>query len=199
MCSWCWGFAPTLERLRAEYPELELQLILGGLRPGPYAQALDDNMREYLRHHWQAVQQASGQAFNDEVLSWQDWRYDTEPACRAVVSMRQLAPDATLPFFTRLQRAFYAEAIDVTVDSSYPDLVEAFGVDSHTFIERFHSDGVKQATWQDFSLSRSLGVQGFPSLLLVDEGRYQALATGFTPFSELEKRLERAAKVLTQS
>ncbi len=33
MCSWCYGFAPELKEIISNLPEVEFQLILGGLRP----------------------------------------------------------------------------------------------------------------------------------------------------------------------
>ena len=42
------------------------------------------------------------------------WVYDTELPCSAVVTVRNLNEKATLPFFARLQRAFYAERVDIT-------------------------------------------------------------------------------------
>ena len=38
MCSWCWGFAPEIESLADDYP---IEVVVGGLRPGPSAQPLD--------------------------------------------------------------------------------------------------------------------------------------------------------------
>ena len=35
MCSWCWGFAPTIKEIRLNYSEkLKIKLVMGGLRSG---------------------------------------------------------------------------------------------------------------------------------------------------------------------
>jgi len=35
MCSWCWGFAPIIEKIRERYSDrLNFGLMLGDLRPG---------------------------------------------------------------------------------------------------------------------------------------------------------------------
>ena len=36
MCSWCWGFAPVLERMQEVY-DVPLRVVVGGLRPGSEA------------------------------------------------------------------------------------------------------------------------------------------------------------------
>ena len=33
MCSWCYGFAPELDKFIANHPELKIRLVQGGLRP----------------------------------------------------------------------------------------------------------------------------------------------------------------------
>ena len=65
MCSWCYGFARTLEELLndpGEAAPLQLALVMGGLRPfttEPMSAARADE----LAGHWQQVAQASGQPF----------------------------------------------------------------------------------------------------------------------------------------
>ena len=41
-----------------------------------------------------------------------------EPACRAALAVRNLAPAATLGYFAAVQRAFYAEGRDVTRETN---------------------------------------------------------------------------------
>jgi len=89
MCSWCWGFAPVIERIIADYPQLPLHLVAGGLRPGARA-PLDDAARSALGEHWEAVAIASGQPFLTPDDLPDAFVYNTEPACRALVTGRDL-------------------------------------------------------------------------------------------------------------
>ena len=184
MCSWCWGFVPVLNELLGAYP-LPLRTIVGGLRPGGAAQLLDDNLRSYLKQHWQQVEQVSGQPFNYQSLARENWRYDTELAARAVVTMRLLVPEQEFVFFKQLQQAFYADAIDITQSEVYPDLLNGFEVDAETFREQMLSDDIKEATYYDFALTQHLGIRGFPSLLLADGDELTMLSHGYRPFEEL--------------
>ena len=92
MCSWCWGFAPVVRRL-AEDLDLPVQVVVGGLRAGPSAEALDDRLASFLQGCWTDVQEASGQPFDHALLQTRGWRYDTELACTAVVAARRRAPE----------------------------------------------------------------------------------------------------------
>ena len=60
--------------------------------------------------------------------------YDTEPACRAMVTMRRLAPDKALGFMAAIQRAFYGNNQDVTQAEVLAAIAEReTGIDVATF------------------------------------------------------------------
>ncbi len=167
MCSWCWGFAPVLEQLDQRF-ELPLRVVVGGLRPGPAAEVLDEGLKQVLLHHWQQVEEASGQPFDHAGLDRVGWRYDTMVPDTAVVTMRHIDDAKTLPFFATLQRAFYEDVVDITDPAVYPTLLGAFDVDVQKFSELMGSDEMRDATIEDFRLAQRLGVSGFPTLLLRD-------------------------------
>ena len=187
MCSWCWGFAPTIDKVDASY-DIPLRIVVGGLRPGNRAEPLDA-IRGLLQHHWGKVATASGQPFDLAGLEREDWVYDTMTADTAVVTMRHLAPDETLAFFTRVQRAFYAERVDVTDPDVYPALLEGFPVDVDEFASNLASPGMKAATEKDFEEAAWLGVTGFPTLLLRDGASTVPLSLGYAPFERVAERL----------
>ena len=57
----------------------------------------------------------------------ESFNYDTEPACRAVMTVRRLQP--TLAFMARIQQAFYAENRDMTSAAEIFLLAEQAGLD----------------------------------------------------------------------
>lgn len=179
MCSWCWGFAPVLERMSEVY-EIPIRLVVGGLRPGPDANELDDRVAMTLAHHWEQVAHASDQPFDHTFLDRRDgWVYDTEVPAIAVVTMRELAPEDTLRFHSHLQRAFYVEGVDITDRAQYPGLIDGFDVDGDKFMEMFGSEEMKARAWKDFSEARSMGVAGFPTLLVRDGEEYGIVTRGY--------------------
>jgi putative protein-disulfide isomerase len=186
MCSWCWGIAPELELLTEAHPELPLRIVVGGLRPRPNAQTVGPELAGYLAHHWEEVERRSGQPFDRTLLDRHGWLYDTEPSCRAVVVMRELAPHETFRFFKRLQRAFYAEGLSVWDPEIYGELLNGFDVDRDTFLEVFGAQDSVRATWQDFSLARSWGINGFPTIVFRQGSTGQIIARGYTTAADME-------------
>lgn len=188
MCSWCYGFGPEIERLDERF-DFPTRLIIGGLRPGPAAEVLGDRLRSFLRHHWEEIGERTGQPFDLSGLDRDDWTYDTLLPDTAAVAMRELNPDTALRFFARLQRAFYAEAIDITDPGMYPQLLDAFDVDPDDFVSSLSSDEMLQATYTDFGEARGLGAAGFPSLYLRADDDVYLASRGFAPAEMLEPAL----------
>lgn len=188
MCSWCWGFAPVLEQLDARF-DFPIEVVAGGLRPGDAAEELDDRMRQFLVHHWTEIEQRTGQPFNMAGLDRQGWRYDTMTADSAVVTMRNLDPANTLRWFNRLQRAFYAEAFDVTDPAVYPDLLDGFEVDGDEFTAMLTSEEMVRQTWGDFATAQRLGATGFPTLFLREESSAYLVTRGYAPYEPIEEGL----------
>jgi len=89
----------------------DLPLVVGGLRTGSGA-AREPATRRYILEHWQAVTDATGQPFKLEGALPEGFVYDTEPACRAVVTARSLAPDCAWNLRGLIPHAFYVEGRD---------------------------------------------------------------------------------------
>ncbi len=177
LCSWCYGFSTEIKKVREELPQLPFQLVMGGLRP--FNDQKIDSMKDFLKGHWEHVAQRSGVPFNFNILSDPSFIYDTEPPCRATVTTRLLAPELEMHMFHLIQRAFYFENKHTDQLSTYKELLPQLGIDETEFEEAFESKSIKDLTLADFKLSRSLGVQGFPSTILKTEDQMTVMSRGF--------------------
>jgi putative protein-disulfide isomerase len=189
MCSWCWGFAPEIESLAEDMP---VEVVVGGLRPGPMAQPLEDRMAGFLARHWVEIAERTGQPFDTGFLDRRDgWIYDTEPAAIAVTQMREMNEPATLEYFTDVQMAFYGQGADVTDFEVLAGLAERHGVDTDQFADALPTEEAKERAWNDFSRSRNWGINGFPTLVgTLEDGRLALLARGWTPANTIRERID---------
>ena len=191
MCSWCWGFAPVLDAVRAQYAgKFDFRIIVGGLRPGPQAEPMDDRLREFLREEWSKIKKVTGQPFDLAFLDRTDFLYDTEPAARAVVAMRHLQPESEFDFFKRMQRAFYAENTDISDPAHCCRLAEEFGVDGAAFAARMASQEIVEAIQRDFEEAQGIGVRGFPSLVVEADGAYGLVTYGYRTLDPVRAALD---------
>lgn len=181
MCSWCWGFAPTVERLRDELA-LPVTVVNGGLRPGDSAESMSPKMAQFLRGCWTQVGEASGQPFDFGGLERPPtWRYDTEPPARLVAAVKAEAPAAALPVFHRLQQAFYAEGVDVVDPATWADLLAGLVDAPEDLVAAAQADEGKALAWRDFSQARAWGITGFPCLLLRIGDELTLVTRGWAP------------------
>lgn len=182
MCSWCYGFSTVVEEIRKAFGRaLPIRLVMGGLRPGT-EQPLTPQARQEITTHWKHVHEASGLPFDETVLS-DGFVYDTDPAARAVVIVRREDPELAVAFLARVQRAFYAEARDVTQGETLADLASEMGLDRARFLQQWESEDAKQETWRDYAISQRAGVTGFPTLVAGpnEEGVFGVVTRGYAP------------------
>jgi putative protein-disulfide isomerase len=200
MCSWCYGFGKEVTELRKAVPALELQVVVGGLRPGETA-VMPRHQRLARLEHWSRVEAASGLPFNREAfLANDNLIYDTEPACRAVVTARRLAPEADqLVVLRTIQRAFYVDGRDITTGEALADVTasalseQGFATTPREFLDAWRSPDAIAETRADFLQARRWGISSFPSLLLEDGDKLYNLSPGYIDAEQLVSRVRTVA------
>ena len=194
MCSWCYGFGKTMDALLAEPGDaapLQLALLMAGLRPYT-SEPLAPGRADEIFGHWRHVHEATGLPFvqaPNTSLHEAGFVYDTEPASRAVVSVRALSAKHVWHYFKDVQRAFYADARNVTRSEVLADLAEPLGLPRDKFLEAFESEAMHAATRQDFAQSQAWGIRGFPALVAEHAGGLHLVAQGYLPIEGLRERL----------
>ena len=188
MCSWCYGFSSELTALLAQLPDANISLVMGGLR-AYNTQIMDAAFKKTLRGHWQHVHEASGLPFGEKLFDRDDFIYDTEPACRAVIVARQHTPDQALDFMHALQAAFYRDGRDITQGEILSDIAAECGFAREPFLATWNSQEAKAAARQDFEATQRLGVRGFPTLILEHGGELYLVSNGFQRAAALLERI----------
>ena len=192
MCSWCYGFAPVISALADRFEgRMAVHVVMGGLRAGHTAPMRAED-KDYIRDAWTRVGAATGQPFDFSFLDREGFIYDTEPACRAVVTARRLLPRLALPFMGRVAQAFYAENRDMTSTEEIASVAEEAGFDPQEFTDAFLGAEARNETFRDFLAAQELGVSGFPTLIAGSERKGYALVTnGYRPLEGVLEPLER--------
>jgi putative protein-disulfide isomerase len=202
MCSWCYGFGVPLQQLLEQLPGVPLAIVVGGLR-AYNKEVMPNALKLTLHHHWEEVTKRSGKPFGKGQFDREGYIYDTEPACRAVVTIRAHAAEHTLAMYHAIQHAFYAEGRDVTQTSVLADVWQALipslpksanAFSREEFMQAFESDAIKSLTRNDFAMVQQWGIRGFPALIAVVNGEAQLVANGYMEADEMLQRVQQVFK-----
>lgn len=188
LCSWCYGFGPELTKLLDRHPGTRLDLVMGGLRPFT-TEVMSPKFKEMLREHWRHVSTASGLPFSETIFERDDFVYDTEPPCRAVVAARNADASKAHAYMKAVQFAFYRDGREVTDPEVLADVAAECGFDRASFRASLDSQLLREQTKSDFATTQSLGVGGFPTLAASYGSQLFLVTSGYITEDVLEYRL----------
>lgn len=197
MCSWCYGFAPEMAQVLEKLGErVELLLFSGGLRPFN-TEPVDEALRAMLSETYPRIAELSGQGFGKPRSLEPGFVYDSEPASRAIVTLRHLSPGREHAYMLALQRAFYDGGEDITQAEVLADHAEKAGVDRAGFLAAFASQEAKQETLADFEVARRFEIDGFPTLIVHRQGAQGQdelilVSKGYGKAADILQRIEMA-------
>ncbi|MBT3058377.1 MAG: DsbA family protein [Candidatus Thiodiazotropha sp.] len=189
MCSWCWGFRPTLEALLAALPgALSCSRLLGGLAADS-SSPMPDEMRIRIQATWREIERRiPNTRFNFDFWSRNTPRRSTYPACRAVIAARILNPDAEVMMILAIQQAYYLEARNPSDDSTLGEIAREIGLDQQRFSELLNHHSTQQALESEIAETLRLGVRSFPGLVLqLGQGMWPVAVDYLSPEPMLEQ------------
>ena len=164
MCSWCWGFKPVWEQVKAEISwRVDVVYVLGGLAPESH-EPMEEGMRESLQQTWRRVSEICGVEFNFDFWTRNTPMRSTYPACKAAMVAREYGKE--LAMYERIQAFYYREAGNPSVYENLYNLAQELDIPREAFIERIHSSEVDDQLQREILFAEQLGAQGFPSLIL---------------------------------
>lgn len=167
MCSWCWGFAKTWQKLKASLPEtVEVISLVGGLAPDSDI-PMEADLQAYLPTIWRSIQER----IPDTQFNYDFWekcqpRRSTYPSCRAVLSAKEIDATKESAMIIGIQKAYYLNAQNPSDMDTLVDVAVSIGLDKDQFERLMVSDEIESALQQDIQLARSIGGNSFPSLFL---------------------------------
>ncbi len=191
MCSWCWGFSPIIEKLReVQSINYDFSLVVGGLRTKGNM-VWDTSSKEYLKGHWEQVAKSTGQSFCNILFEKKEFDYDTYPACKAVVTVRELwGNEQSFEYLHRIQEAFYLEGRDITKLDVLSEILEEKNDNAKYFQDFYHTERAEILMKHDFSKARSMGANAFPSVVIIDKDGHMVCQKGYRSMLEMEKLLK---------
>lgn len=196
MCSWCWGYRPTWlalqESLKKEFPEIDVVYLLGGLAPDSN-EPMPIDMQQFLSKTWQTISDQLGTQFNFDFWKQCQPRRSTYPACRACLIARESGLEEQMNF--AIQQAYYLQAQNPSDETTLIALAEQIGLDKKLFSEQLTATLTDQKLMDELDKAQSLPIRGFPSLVLSNDGVYQAVELDYQNWKNSFKAIEKIINV----
>lgn len=174
MCSWCYAFAPVLERLLPSLPaSVEVVRLLGGLAPDNKT-PMAPEMRQRIIATWQRIEKAvPGIRFNYDFWTVCTPYRSTYPSCRAVIAATAGGPEYDKIMTSAIQRAYYEQARNPSEVEILVSIAGEIGLAPQAFATAIASEQTEQELKRQIGFAAELGVDSFPSLILeVRSGRW---------------------------
>ena len=201
MCSWCWAFAPTWDKLEREIPthfadQIRVEKLLGGLAPDS-DEPMPEAMKEHLEQTWATIaERVPGTQFNHDFWHLCQPRRSTWPACRAVIAARNQGAEFDSLMTWAIQQAYYLHAKNPSDDDTLIGLAGDIGLDVVQFAAALNDEATKNQHQMEMQWMRKLGIQGFPSLVLVHGQQATSVPVDF---GGSESMLNKIRHLLTDS
>ncbi len=180
MCSWCWGFSPTWNKVKeALEDKVKVTYLLGGL-------ALDNDedmtlqTQDYVQSNWRRIEEKiPGTKFNYDFWIKCKPRRSTYPACRAVISARIQNSDCETSMIRAIQKCYYINVQNPSNEDVLVSLAIELGLDAEKFQLDLRSEKVNKMLLAEISLAKSLGMSRMPSLSLQTGRGLRAISIDF--------------------
>ena len=181
MCSWCFGFSKVYQQLTEQLPEnIELIRLLGGLAPDT-DEIMPESTRQMVQQNWQRIEQLiPGVEFNYGFWVKCQPRRATYPACRAVIAAREQGDEFDVSMTRQIQQAYYRQARNPSDNETLIELAGEIGLDQGRFSAQLVADQTQRRLLDEIATACSIGISGFPSLVLQNDDRLESVLVNYT-------------------
>lgn len=173
ICSHCWALEPVLRRFEAEYGHhIKLRTVMGGLLQSWDGFADVKNgigSPADVAGHWREVGEHSRMPIDGSLWLSNPIRSSYPPSRVFKVIQQDAGDAAAAAFLRRAREAVFAFNRNIGEEPVLIELVNRIGLDGAAIVEAAGSPAGQALLEEDFALAGSLGVRGFPTIIMVNE------------------------------
>ena len=198
LCGWCYGFSPVMQDLSQQHPELQIQVVSGGMIRGDREGTIAE-VAPYIKKAYRDVEQRTGVRFGEAFLKG--------PLEEGSMYMSSLQPAVLLSYIKarfaekqlkaahELQQGIYYHGLGPNTEGLVDHLAQSLNLDSEELRAASRNPEYLQAAERDFELSQKLGVQGFPTVFARKGGQIYRLSSGYVDAAHMEALLHQLSQI----
>ncbi|MFC5406625.1 DsbA family protein [Cohnella soli] len=195
ICSHCWALDPVLRRFKEQYGHyFNFHTVMGGLLEKWGDEPVDPRNGisgpADVFGHWREVGEYSRMPI-DGSLMLNDPVQSSYPPSRVFKVIQKNYNDAlAYNYLRRSREALFAFNRNIADESIMIDIVNQLGLDGIAIVQEAEQQSGQSLLNEDFSLARSLGVRGFPTIIMINEENKGLKIVGSRPFESYVEGLQ---------
>lgn len=197
ICSHCWALEPVLRRFREQYGHyFNFHVVMGGLLEkwggGPVDPANGISGPQDVAGHWREVGEHSRMPI-DGTLWYDDPVQSSFPPSRVFkVIQKNHSEEKAYEFIRRTREQLFAFNQNIAEQSAMVEIVNQMGLNGEAIVNEAELPSGQQLLNEDFKLAASLGVRGFPTIVMVNEQNQGVKIVGARSLEDYVHGLKRA-------
>ncbi len=187
ICSHCWAIEPVLGRFVEQYGDyFNFQAVMGGLlekwHDGPIDPANGIFKPADVAGHWREVGEHSRMPIDGSLMIDNPVQSSYPPSRVFKVIQQKHNDEIALQFLRRMREELFAFNQNISDQSVLIDIVNKLGLDGEAIVNEAEQGNGQLLLNEDFTLTRSLGARGFPTIIMVNEENKGVKIVGGRPF-----------------
>jgi len=151
---------------------------------------MPESTRQMVQQNWVRISQViPGVEFNYDFWTKCQPRRATYPACRAVIAAREQGDEYDVAMTHKIQQAYYQQARNPSENETLTDLAGETGLDQDRFAEQLMDESTQQQLLDEIATARSIGISGFPSLVLQKDDRLESVLVNYNDVDAMLRQI----------
>jgi putative protein-disulfide isomerase len=191
LCGFCYAFEPEMQKIIEAYKnKFVFDVIPGGMILGKDEGPIG-KVAPHIAFGYKDLEKMSTSKFGDkflnDVMKKGTYQMSSELPSIAITIFKSMQAQNTLAFAYGIQKMLYYDGTSLNDPENYRTLVNQFNLNADDFITKLTMPIWKTLTYETFAKAESLGVNGFPALVLKRDDTENLFQNGFENFENMKK------------
>ncbi|MCM3569932.1 DsbA family protein [Neobacillus mesonae] len=195
ICSHCWALEPVLRRFVEQYSHyFHFHTVMGGLLEkwggGPVDPANGISGPADVAGHWREVGEYSRMPIDGSLMIDNPVQSSYPPSRVFKVIQKNHHDEMAYEYLRRAREALFAFNQNISDPSIMIKIANKLGLDGEAIVKEAEQPIGQELLNEDFSLARSLGVRGFPTIIMINEENKGVKIVGGRPLENYAEGLK---------